>query len=89
MTHNKLKLPSCTYMYFKRDDIFKQKEKPNHISVEKEVYETVLKNNCDLMRETERLKKLLLKCQEYLPEWTTPMDILAEIDEAIMKIKGE
>lgn len=38
-----------------------------------------------LKAENKHLKEVLIRCKEYLPEWITPMDILAEIDKLEVK----
>lgn len=40
-----------------------------------------LETNEELKAENKHLKEVLIRCKEYLPEWITPMDILAEIDK--------
>lgn len=39
----------------------------------------------ELRKENENLKMILIRCKEYLPEWITPNDILAEIDKLEVK----
>lgn len=39
--------------------------------------------NIDTARQIKQLKDLLKECIDYLPEFETPMDILAKIDEAL------
>lgn len=56
-----------------------------YIKVEKEVYDTVLKNNANLISENQHLKEVLIRCKDYLPKWITPNDILAEIDKLEVK----
>jgi hypothetical protein len=36
-----------------------------------------------VLKENAELKELLKECKDYLPEFETPMDILAKIDEAL------
>ena len=49
---------------------------------DKQATETSIAYN-DLLEENHRLKELLKEVEDYLPEFETPMDILAKIDEAL------
>lgn len=52
----------------------------NLAGTEKAVQESIEINE-ELKAENKHLKEVLISCKDYLPEWITPMDILAEIDK--------
>mgnify|MGYP003511708495 CR=1 FL=1 len=51
-------------------------------SKDKQATETSIAYN-ELLEENTKLKELLKEVKDYLPEFETPMDILAKIDEAL------
>lgn len=60
-----------------------EQQKDLCITVEKQVWESTLHRSMVLQAENDKLKELLKEVKDYLPEFETPMDILAKIDEAL------
>lgn len=60
-----------------------EQQKDLCITVEKQVWASTLHRSMVLEAENAQLKELLKECRDYLPEFETPMDILAKIDEAL------
>ena len=54
------------------------------VTIEKQVWESTLNRSMKLQAENETLKELLKEVKDYLPEFETPMDILAKIDEVLI-----
>lgn len=53
------------------------------VTIEKQVWESTLHRSMVLQAENDNLKELLKRIKDYLPEYTTPMTLLVEIEELL------